>query len=221
MSATGFNAKEGEAKQKQLIPAGQHIAKCYSVIDLGTQQGTYQGAPTEKHEISISFEFPAHKAVYKEEKGEQVMAIHNTYTFGMSTKAHFRNMLDSWIGKPITEMTEERMQKMVGKAAMIQVVHNLSKRNQLTYDNIATKGQAVYPFAQGTPVPNYVPNKPIYFSLANPNWNVFDSLPQFTQEKIQKCKEWMQVISDFPRAGAPQQDMGGVTAGSEDEEDAF
>lgn len=226
--ATGFNQKQGQATQKKLIPAGVHPAKCYSVIDMGTQTESYNGEEKKMHKIAMSFEFPAHTATYKEENGPQVMAVHQDYTFSMSSKANFKQMIDSWIGKPVDEMTDERMQKIVGKAANVQIVHTVGKKNGLTYDNIAFNGKGISPFAKGTPVPAYTPNAQVYFTLSNPDWDVFDGLHNFMKEKIQKCDEWNSVIAAFPKAGAaqpteamPVEGQGVVAATGTEEEEPF
>jgi hypothetical protein len=38
------------------VPPGMHLARCYRVIDLGTQSGTFQGVVTKKPKVMFQFE---------------------------------------------------------------------------------------------------------------------------------------------------------------------
>ena len=51
-------APKTEAKDFPLVPAGTHIGRCYSFIDLGTQEIVSQYGEQQKHQIRLSFEIP-------------------------------------------------------------------------------------------------------------------------------------------------------------------
>jgi hypothetical protein len=202
---SGFNRSESERTQKPLPPEGQHLGLCYSIIDLGTQLGMYQGKPTESHQVQFSWELPKYKAVYNPEKGEQRMAIHHTYNFSLSEKANFRKMMDSWTGQAVKALSDETMQKFIGKPCMIQCVHQTSKDGKLKYANVATKGLAIYKRPADVPFPKETENEKVFFSLASFSWDTFNGLHKFIQEKIEKSKEWPEILRKFPRPkDAPQ-----------------
>lgn len=78
----------------ELAPAGTHIAVCYRVIDLGTQETTFKGEVKHQHKILISWEIPDEKM-----KDGRPFTIGKRYTWSMSEKANLRNDLESWRGK--------------------------------------------------------------------------------------------------------------------------
>ena len=39
-------------------PADTHAARCYRLIDLGTHRGSYQGEPTVRNQVMVSWELP-------------------------------------------------------------------------------------------------------------------------------------------------------------------
>ena len=45
-------------KQFELPPAGTHLATCYRVVDLGTQNSNYMGQVKRQHKILLSWELP-------------------------------------------------------------------------------------------------------------------------------------------------------------------
>ena len=53
----GLIAKDsGGGSEFTPVPAGMHLARCYRVIDLGTQDSTYLGTVTKKPKVMFQFE---------------------------------------------------------------------------------------------------------------------------------------------------------------------
>ncbi len=197
----GFDTKENERKQKPLPPEGQTLGLCFAIIDLGTQVTSYPGKPPGKaHQLQMSWELPKYRAVFNAESGEQVMALFQTYTFSLNEKANFRKMIDSWVGKPVKALSDETMQKFLGKPCMIQVVHAPSKDGKLKYANIAMKGLGIYKRPADVPFPEKTENEKIFFSLNSFSWETYNKLPKFMQETIAKSKEWPGILQKYPNA---------------------
>jgi hypothetical protein len=176
---------ENKPSNYVLIPAGNHLARCYGMIQIGTvieESGIYKGK--EAHKVRISWETP-HEC-HDFGQGMQPFAIHKEFTLSMHEKATLRKMLESWRGKPFTE--EEAIAfditKLLGKACMLQVVHKTSGSGN-TYADISS----IATLPKGFECPAQV-NPTIELSFDNWNQNLFDSLPDFLKEKIKKSKEY-------------------------------
>ena len=224
----GFDKKENERTQRPLPPEGQHLALCYSIIDLGTQAKQYPGKPpTEAHDIQVAWELPKHRAVFNEEAGEQPMALFQTYTFSLSEKANFRKMMDSWTGKQVKSLSNETMKKFLGKPCMIQVVHKPSKDGKLKYANIALNGLAVYKRPADVPFPKTTENEQLFLSLDEFSWTTFEKITKYIQAIVERSKEWGSILRKFPEPGvAPQstavmEDQVGGISDNFEEEDPF
>lgn len=48
----------------QLVPQGMHPAIIYGVVNVGTQDGEYQGRATASNKLKLVIEFPGHKQLY-------------------------------------------------------------------------------------------------------------------------------------------------------------
>lgn len=168
-----------------LIPAGNHIARCYGMVQIGTvkeETGIYAGK--ESHKVRISWETP-HEC-HDFGKGLQPFAIHKEFTLSMNEKATLRKMLESWRGKAFTEAEAERFDitKLLGKPCMINVIHKTSGKGS-TYADIYS--MATLP--KGLDCPDQV-NQTMELSFDNWKQHIFDSLPDFVKDKIKKSKEY-------------------------------
>jgi hypothetical protein len=173
-----------------LIPAGNHIARCYGMVQIGTvkeETGIYAGK--ESHKVRISWETP-HEC-HDFGKGLQPFAIHKEFTLSMNEKATLRKMLESWRGKAFTEEEAERFDitKLLGKPCMINVIHKTSGKGS-TYPDISSL--ATLP--KGLECPEQV-NQTMELSFDNWKQHIFDSLPDFVKDKIKKSKEYAAMTS--------------------------
>ena len=79
--------KGGESNYT-LIPAGNHIARCYSMVELGTLTETILGQEKQVHKIRLTFELPDELRVFNPEKGEQPCVISKEFTLSMISGRH-------------------------------------------------------------------------------------------------------------------------------------
>lgn len=171
-----------ETHEFELCPAGNHLAVCFQLVDLGTQKTNYLGQVKHQHKIRIAWEIPDELM----EDGRPFM-ISNEYTFSMYDKAKLRHHLESWRGRPFVESDFETfdLKNILGTACLLNVVHNKSE-NGKTYANIS----AVAALPKGTTKPNQLVNAILYFSFDEPAANVFDSMPEWMQQKIAQSPEY-------------------------------
>lgn len=140
-------------------PAGTYTAICYRVVDLGTQQSSYNGQTKHQRKVMLSWEL--HDDEIKMSDGRP-FSITQRYTWSMSDKATLRQHLEAWRGMPFKDSDFGpggfNIKNVLGKACLLQVVHD--ERNGKTYDNI----QALMKLPKGVEAPALV-NEQVYFWL--------------------------------------------------------
>jgi hypothetical protein len=119
------------------VPAGSWPAICFRVVDLGTQETTFQGERKEKHRVLLSFEIRDSECVTEDGKP---MVIHQRYTLSMHEKSTLRKHLEAWRAKPFTDKDFGPggfdMEKLLGVPCMLSVIHNTT--NDRTYANVSS-----------------------------------------------------------------------------------
>lgn len=185
MSVKPIKASVGGGGEFELVPAGVYLARCYRMIDLGTQTNISAKYGTKTvREVMLYWELlqdDAGEPVFMED-GERVFSISKKYTLSMNKKANLRKDLDSWRGKPFTdaEADDFDITKLLDKFCMIQVVHNTS--GDKTYANVGTI-MTTKKTAEGK-------NEVGAFSIDDPDMEFFGTLPQWLQDKIKESAEW-------------------------------
>jgi len=176
---------ENKGSDFVLIPSGNHIARCYGMVQIGTvkeETGIYAGKET--HKVRISWETPHETHDFG--KGLQPFSVHKEFTLSMHEKATLRKYLESWRGKAFTETEAEAFDitKLIGKPCMINVIHKTSGKGN-SYADISS----IATLPKGLECPNQI-NQTVELSFDNWNQNVFDSLPDFLKDKIKSSKEY-------------------------------
>lgn len=203
-----FNA----GQQFENPPAGNHIARCYGLVDLGTQKHPgFQGGPERmSRDVRINFELPNEKmeGIYNPECKGRVFSVSTTVKQSLHPKARLTALLTGWRGKAFTKEDIEKFDPrgLLGKPCRLTLV-----QNDAGYINIESisplgkikdaKGKAVF-----EPCPKQV-NKTVYFSLEPDEFDqkVFDALHEKTREKIMATPEWA-ALTEPAGAEAPQAD---------------
>ena len=198
----GLTAKADEGSSFIPVPPGMHLARCYRIIDLGTQESTYMG--NVKHVPRVLFQFEVHsedadgKALVTS-NGEP-MTVSKTFTLSLAEKATMRRDLQTWRGKEFTkeELRGFELKNVLGQWAMITVAENES--NGKTYTNIANIN----------PVPatikkNGLPdgkNDLKLFSIEDADLSLFETFSDYLKDKIRKSPEWDR-LHGGPSVGSP------------------
>lgn len=183
-------ATEGESKPRQLPPAGTHIGRCFSVIDLGTQSMDYMGQSKELRKIRVTWELPDERAVFNEDKGEQPFVLSKDYTLSLYEKANLRHDLESWRGRQFTadELKGFDIFTLLGHPCLLSVIHKTTEGGK-TFANVTT----VSKLAKGMTCSPQV-NPLIRFAVDDGRNEVFETLPKWLQEKIENCAEWNEPV---------------------------
>ena len=187
-------APSGDFKQ---VPAGLHLARCYRIIDLGTQRTEFDGQ--EKHQRKIMLGWELHG---KDDDGEELvtergdpLAIFKNYTLSWSEKANLRIDLQNWRNKPFTdtEMRRFDIQSILGAWCMLTITHE--NRNEKTYANVSSVTSVPATIKKmGLPEPV---NDLLWFDIDEPDMEVFNSFPDYLKEVIEKSPEWKMRTGDY------------------------
>jgi hypothetical protein len=181
---------EGSSSSFVPVPTGMHLARCYRIIDLGTQESTYMG--NVKHLPKVMFQFEVHSEdgegnATVTSKGDP-MTVSKNFTLTLAEKSTLRKDLQTWRGKDFTadELKGFELKNVLGQWAMISVVE--TENNGKTYTNIATIN----------PVPSNIRkvglpdghNELKLFSIADADLALFESFSDGLKDKIRKSPEW-------------------------------
>ena len=173
------------------VPQGMHLARCYRVIDLGTQETTYLG--TVKHLPKVMLQFEVHG---EDDAGKPIvtaknepMSISKNFTLSLAEKATLRKDLQTWRGREFTadELRGFELKNVLGAWAMISVIKAMGN-NGKEYTNIAAI-MSVPPAIKKAGMPE-AHNDLKMFSIDEPDMTLFDSFSNGLKEKIGKSPEW-------------------------------
>jgi hypothetical protein len=172
------------------IAAGTYIARCYSMIHIGTVKESYMGEEKNVNKVRLTFELPTELKVFKEENGEQPQVISKEFTLSLAEKSNLRSFLNSWRGKALTddECKSFDISVLAGKACTLSIIHKTSKVSGKTYADIGSIGGVM----KGMEVPEII-NPLLIFSVANFNQKYFDSFPEFIKDKISSSLEYQAI----------------------------
>jgi len=186
----GLVAKEGESSFTP-VPTGMHLARCYRVVDLGTQKSEYLG--TVKYLSKVMLQFEVHG---EDENGRPMlttkgepMTISKNFTLSLAEKATLRKDLQTWRGREFTaeELRGFELKNVLGAWAMISVIKTTGN-NGKEYTNIAGIMQ-VPPQIKKAGLPDGH-NKLGIFSIDEPDMEMFDTFSDGLKAKIQASPEW-------------------------------
>jgi len=161
-------------------PAGNHIARCIQLIDIGTHHGEYQGEPTVRNQIIVRWELP--NETIETDKGPQPMIVSKFYTNSLSEKANLRKDLEAWRGREFTQDEKDNFDLMniLNKGCLVTVIHNEKKKAKVTTVSALVKGMACPPAA----------NNPSAFWIDEWDDNAYTALPEGFKKLIAESDEY-------------------------------
>jgi hypothetical protein len=177
-----------EGKTRELTPAGNYVARCYRMIEVGTVETEFKGEKKTVKKVRIGWELPLELKVFKEEKGEQPIAIDKEYTMFMSEKANLRKDLESWRGKAFTddEASNFDITKLLGQPCMINIIHQQGTKDpSKTYEKISS----ITPLPKGFTCPTQI-NPTFVLSYDAFDKAKFETLPSFITDLMKTSKEY-------------------------------
>jgi len=184
------------------VPTGMHLARCYRIIDLGTQESTYMGAVKKLHKVMLSFEVHSEDAQGKptQTSSGEPMTVSKNFTVTLQDKSTLRKDLQTWRGKDFTneELNGFELKNVLGQWAMISVVE--TENNGQTYTNIANINPVPASIKKnGLPEAH---NETKIFDINDPDMDLFESFSENLQNKIKKSPEWERLHGSSPASAS-------------------
>lgn len=171
----------------ELTPAGNHIARLYSVIHIGTLEGEYMGNSKQMDTVRLGFELPNETKVFKEGEEPKPFVVSQDFTLSLGEKANLGKLVrgmrgEAW-GPNFDE--EQDITELIGTACMLNVIHKTSQAG-----NEYAKIEGAAPLPKGIEAPP-ASNPPFILDFQE-NWDQarFEGLPEFIRTKIQSTPEY-------------------------------
>lgn len=175
------------------VPPGMHLARCYRVVDLGTQKTEWQGQTKYLSKVMIQFEVHGEDESGRAlvtSKGEP-MSISKNYTLSLAEKATLRKDLQAWRGRDFTqdELRGFELKNILGAWAMIAVAKSVGN-NGKEYTNIMSVNPVLAAIKKAGLPEGF--NKPAIFSIADADMELFETFGKGLKEKIMASPEWQE-----------------------------
>lgn len=214
------------------------VARCYSLIDIGTVPHIYQNQNMGTiHRIFLTWELPKLKAVFNEEKGEQPFVISEEFTLSTKDNSNLAKLIAAWRNKPFTAEEEKEFDPtvLVGKTCVIQFIHKRKAAykgkevSEVTNENTNLRIQAIMKRPKDMEMPAQVnPSfiwdwEPIEEGREEFSLEKWELIPNFLKDKIKTSEEFQKYGAKYfnadntPSTSATQAPTGGQGTVSNDE----
>lgn len=176
---------ESNNTEFEKVPAGTYVARCFKLIDLGTQRVEWQGNAKLQKKIMVSWEILDEDV--KMEDGRP-FAISKRYTASLYETAQLRIDLEAWRGRPFTdsELANFDLHDVLGAYAMVQIVH-------VTKDGRTYANMNAIMSTKEKPAPV---NPDVAFDIDKFDAKVFETFSDRMKETIQASEEWAKIVEE-------------------------
>jgi hypothetical protein len=189
-------SKDTQGKGFEPIAAGTYQAVCIGVIDIGTQPNFNPSYPA-RPKIIITWEIPDEKILIKQKDGSELecaRVISATYTNTLASKGKLRPILESWRGKPFTdiELEDFELANLIAANCLLTIVHQegTGKNANKVYANVASVSGLMKGMAK-----LISENNQVHFDLdtflASGDSELPDDLHDWQKTKIRQSEEWV------------------------------
>ena len=186
-----LSIEENAGIARPMVPQGSQIARCVGIMDLGTVMSDWQGKSKPRKRVSLMFEFPKHKATFREEDGPQPLVKTITYTKSFNEKANLRKDLEAWRGAAFTqkELLGWDLDVVLGQPAMITVTHRVNAEGN-TKDRIT----GISSMHEDLKCPDQITPGFVYEIQQHPrNW---DKVPPWAKDEIKASDEYKAITGN-------------------------
>src|SRR6185295_3532385 len=134
--------KFSEGGQFENPPAGSHIARCIQLIDMGTQEHSWNNETWTSRDVRIVFELPNElmEGLYDAKIKGKPFAIGMTLKQSLHQASRMRQMLEGWRGKAfdVESIKAFSPKSLLGKPCRLALVE---KGNFVNIDGISALGK--------------------------------------------------------------------------------
>jgi len=174
------------------VPTGLHLARCYRIIDLGTQESEYMGVKKMLQKVMLQFE------VHSEDengnptvtaKGEP-LSISKNFTLSLGEKATLRTDLKTWRGRDFTpeELRGFELKNVLGVWCTLSIIKAMGRAGRKEYTNIS----GIMPVSvqqRRAGLPNGF-NEPKLYSIDEHDQALFETFSDNLRAKIMASPEF-------------------------------
>lgn len=173
-----LNVSASEGGNFPIVPEGVYTARCFKIIDLGTQWIEWAGEKKQQRKVLITWELLDDKE--KMEDGRPWAAT-KKYTATLDERGRLRPDLEAWRGKKFTdsEIVNFDLQDVLGKYCTIQIVHSEDGKYANVNSIMAFKGTK----------PESV-NPDVAFDIDAPDMTIYEAFSDKMKEQINASSEW-------------------------------
>lgn len=199
---SGLIASDSGGGDFKRVPVGVFAARCWSMVDLGTQRVEYKGDMKFQRKVQIGWELFG-----EDENGESLimddgrpMTISKRYTLSLSPKSRLRPDLEAWRGRPFTDEETKGfdLHDLIGAPCMVNVTH--TERNSKTYSNVAS----ITPLPKALrPTLPETGNAPIFYVISDGENEVFESFYDKLKDTIRQAEERHGMTARDQSSGTP------------------
>lgn len=173
------------------VPPGMYLARCYRIVDMGTQKSEWQGEVKHLHKVMLQFEVHGEDEMGKSlitSKGEP-MTISKNYTLSLGDKAALRKDLQTWRSRDFTaeELRGFELKNILGVWAMLSVAKSVGN-NGKEYTNIMTVNPVMAAVKKAGLPEGF--NALGLFYIDEPDMEMFETFGKNLKERIQSSPEW-------------------------------
>ena len=178
--------------ERQLPEAGATVGVLFSLVDLGTQEVTWDGETKWTPKLRLAFELPEQVIEGevtengKTTKVTKPMVVSIELTRSLGERATLRKHLETWRGQAFTskELASFSLKNLLGKACLLTLVH---KTSQAGRNYCAIQGIAKLPKSMKAPATTQ--NSQVFYEIEQGEGGQFSELPEWLQDKIRSSKE--------------------------------
>ena len=188
--------------KREIVPSGTHIARCYSMIHIGTVEWEYQGEKKYSNKLRVTFELPHELRDFGGE--EKPMVISKEYTLSLHEKSNLRRDLEGWRGKSFTnqELNSFDITDVLGSSCNISIIHKTSKSG----NEFAQIG-SISGISKGTKCPDQINESFIFNYEDNFNEDWLEQQPEWIQDQIKNTDEYKSKMNQKKFQDTPTDDM--------------
>lgn len=176
---------------REKIEQGNYRAVLYRIVYIGTVEGEYKGQKKSSFKVHLTWELSDERKVFKDGEEAKPFVISQTFTFSMGSMSNLRPIVTGMIGGLTeSEAMDFDLDKLLGKACMLQISHGESETGKFKY--VLSTAQ----LPKGMQAPDSY-NELVLLSYTDWSDKVFDSLPQWIRDEMVKTPEYQTITGQF------------------------
>jgi hypothetical protein len=189
----GLKASNSGGQQREPVEAGAWRAVCVGYVDLGTQHSEYQGKKKAGRKVMIFWDLPDQRMEYK---GKDLpRRISAKYGLSLYQKASLRQMIDSWMGRPLTDKEEAEfdLDQLIGRPCFLNVIHETKQGG-----GVYAKVKSVMQLPKGMQG-SALETEPLRYQTLADNGDFImpsEDMPEWIRKIIYESDEYKQAIRD-------------------------